>query len=126
MRALFQISKAYCRGGSLKYSYISKEDCETKRCDVEVNTAVASYHLDKNFKHIQRKCPNASLEEVILLSYVGHNNGPAVLSHVLAREDVRKKIKQKQFVLFTMSVVVLSEGLMLIGGAKMEVWSKNC
>lgn len=92
---LFQVSKAYCRGGSSKYSYISKEDCETKRCDVEVNTAVASYYLDKNFKRIQRKCPDASLEEVILLSYVGHNNGPAVLSHVLAKGACKKEDQAK-------------------------------
>lgn len=92
---LFQVSKTYCRGGSSKYSYISKEDCETKRCDVEVNTAVASYYIDKNFKRIQRKCPNATLEEVILLSYVGHNNGPAVLSHVLSKGACKKEDQVK-------------------------------
>lgn len=88
---LFQISKPFCRGGRTPYSsYISLEDCETNRCDVEVNTAVASYHLDKSFKRIQRKCPDATLEEVILLSYVGHNNGPAVLSHVLSKGACKK------------------------------------
>ncbi len=89
---LFQISKKYCRSGRTKYSgYISEEDCESKRCDVEINTAVSSYHLDKNFKRIQRKCPSATLEEVILLSYVGHNNGPAVLSHVLEKGACKKE-----------------------------------
>jgi hypothetical protein len=88
---LFQISKKYCRSGRQKYSaFISEEDCEAKRCDVEVNTAVSSYHLDQNFKRIQRVCPESTLEEVILLSYVGHNNGPAVLSHVLAKKACKK------------------------------------
>jgi hypothetical protein len=79
-QGLFQESQAYCKGGIKPFSSILS--CEN-RCEPEVNTAAAATHISKSLHCIKRSCGNISLENMILLTYVGHNNGPAVLAHLL-------------------------------------------
>ncbi len=72
--------------------------------DPEVNTAVAAHRFhryfkaewlagpgafkaDSSYRGIENVCPSASVQDKVALAYIGHNNGPAVLQHVLKQAE---------------------------------------
>ncbi len=84
-QGLFQMDTAYCAGGLKigKYPSSLGFDCVKSRIDPETNTASAAATIADNIRKIKRTCPSISVDDAMLLLYVGHNNGPAVMGHVL-------------------------------------------
>jgi hypothetical protein len=79
-KGLFQEKTPYCNGGIGPFKKLF--DC-TDLLDPEVNTAAASTIISRDLKSIQKKCPNAGVDEMFSLMYVAHNNGPAVMQFML-------------------------------------------
>lgn len=85
-QGLFQMTQSYCENGLKHGNYPSslKLDCNN-RIEPETNTAAAAATIYQNLKtKILSKCPNASVQDVISLAYVAHNNGPAVMDFAIS------------------------------------------
>lgn len=83
-QGLFQMSMGYCGEGLKlgKYPQILGLTC-ANRIHPEVNTAATAPTVNYNLKRIIKKCPNITVADAISLLYVGHNNGPGVMKHVI-------------------------------------------
>jgi lysophospholipase L1-like esterase len=99
-QGLFQMDKAYCQGGLElgKYPKSLGLSC-TNRIDPETNTAAAAATINSNIKDILKKCPNSDYQDVLLLLYVAHNNGPAVMHYAVDHDgchgdDIRLMVRQ--------------------------------
>ncbi len=92
---LFAESFAYCNEGITKgkYPYLKCGDATNdQRTDPEVNVAAAAWAIDHNLQIIVSGCPkNTTLEEVLYLSYVAHNNGPGVMGFVVKNNGCAKE-----------------------------------
>ena len=83
---LFQMSQDYCIEGLRlgKYPASLKFNCET-RIEAETNTAATAPTVQHNLKKIRSSCPTITVADAMTLLYVAHNNGPAVMNHVLKK-----------------------------------------
>lgn len=97
---LFQEDERFCKKNFVRYACsgcsrqrsrrISLPDtynlnCKIRRHDADINTLSAVRSLGRSARFVHRYCPNSNVEDFISLLYVGHNDGPGVLSYVLGR-----------------------------------------
>lgn len=97
---LFQLDKDGCTENLTPFNKVL--DCADLE-DPEANTAAAANRFNRyftghanlgtksNFPSILDTCPDNSAKENIALAYIGHNNGPAVLKHVLGKKACQDK-----------------------------------
>jgi hypothetical protein len=85
-KGLFQESAEFCEDNIGPFS--SFLDCGD-RLDPEVNTAAAAAKIDADMKKIIKACPGIPLKDLIVLVYVGHNNGDAALDFVLGERSLK-------------------------------------
>lgn len=91
-QGLFQEKAPYCKTGIGPFT--SLFDC-TNLLDPEVNTAAAATIMSRALKKIQSACPSATLPQMFLLLYVGHNNGPAVMNYMLKNRACAESEQEK-------------------------------
>jgi len=88
-KGLFQEYVPYCIAGLNIGKFPSSLNLKctpTSLFDPELNTAAAAATINYNLTSksgIQQKCPKASFLETLVLMYVAHNNGPAVMQYVV-------------------------------------------
>lgn len=100
--SLFQFEFGSCVStmGKANYPTSLNLGCGTEAdpsFDPEVSTAAGAATILKSLEKINTACSDITTEEAVLLTYLGHNNGPVALDYVLAHGGC-KKDQQLQWV----------------------------